>query len=57
MLEECLLDERREISKLWGIWDSGVKRDRPVKWRILEELEGYWRNLAQQGRSLEEYTR
>ena len=63
VLEECLLDERREISKLWAIWDSGVKREsdsqsvKSVKWRILEELEGYWRMLAQQGRSLEEAAR
>ena len=60
VLEECLLDERREISKLWAIWDSGVKREsdsQSVKWRILEELEGYWRMLAQQGRSLEEAAR
>ena len=53
VLEECLLDEKSQLFKLRGIWDSGVKGQSP-KSRILEELEGYWRRLALQGRSLEE---
>ena len=53
VLEECVLDEKRELFRLRGIWDSGVKGQSP-KSRILEELESYWRGLAQQGRSLEE---
>ena len=53
MLEECIWDENSQLFQLRGFWDSGVK----VKSRILEELEGYWRRLAQQGRSLEEAAR
>ena len=53
VLEECLWDEKSELFKLRGIWDSGVKGKSP-KSKILEELEGYWRKLARQGRSLEE---
>ena len=56
VLEECLWDERRELYKLRGIWDSGVKGKSP-KSKILEELEGYWRKFARQGRSLEEVAR
>ena len=56
MLEECVSDEKRQLSKLEGIWDSGVKGQSP-KSRILEELESYWRELARQGRSLEEVAR
>ena len=56
MLEECVSDEKSHLSKLEGIWDSGVKGQSP-KSRILEELEGYWRELARQGRSLEEAAR
>ena len=56
VLEECLWDEKSELFKLRGIWDSGVKGQSP-KSRILEELEGYWRKLARQGRSLEEVAR
>ena len=56
VLEECLWDERRELYKLRGIWDSGVKGKSP-KSKILEELEGYWRKLARQGRSLKEAAR
>ena len=53
VLEECLLDEKNQLSKLRGIWDSGVN----VKSRILEELEGYWKELALQGRTLEDAAR
>ena len=56
MLEECLWDEKSELFKLRGIWDSGVKGKSP-KSKILEELEGYWRKLAGQGMSLEEAAR
>ena len=56
VLEECLLDEKNQLSKLRGIWDSGVKGQSP-KSRILEELEGYWKELALQGRTLEEAAR
>ena len=53
VLEECVWDEYSQLFQLRGFWDSGVK----VKSKILEELEGYWRRLAQQGRSLEEAAR
>ena len=56
VLEECIWDEKSQFFKLRGIWDSGVKGQSP-KSRILQELEGYWRKLAQQGRSLEEAAR
>ena len=56
VLEECVSDEKRELFRLRGIWDSGVKGQSP-KSRILEELESYWRWLARQGRSLEEAAR
>ena len=56
VLEKCVSDEKRELFRLRGIWDSGVKGQSP-KSRILEELESYWRELAQQGRSLEEAAR
>ena len=56
VLEECLRDQKSKLFKLRGIWDSGVKGQSP-KSRILEELEGYWRELARQGRSLEEAAR
>ena len=56
VLEECLWDEKSQFFKLRGIWDSGVKSQSP-KFKILEELEGYWRKLARQGRSLEEAAR
>ena len=56
VLEECVSDEKSHLSKLEGIWDSGVKGQSP-KSRILEELESYWRELARQGRSLEEAAR
>ena len=56
VLEECLLDEKSQLFKLRGIWDSGVKGQSP-KSRILEELEGYWEELALQGRTLEEAAR
>ena len=56
MLEECLWDETSQLFQLRGIWDSGVKV-KSIKFKILEELESYWRKLAQQGRSLEEAAR
>ena len=56
VLEECLLDEKSQLFKLRGIWDSGVKGQSP-KSRILEELEGYWKELALQGRTLKEAAR
>ena len=56
VVTECLLDERREISKLWNIWDLGVQGE-SVKSKILGDLEGYWAMLAQQWRSLEEAAR
>ena len=56
VLEECLLDEKSQLFKLRGIWDSGVKGQSP-KSRILEELEGFWEELALQGRTLEEAAR
>ena len=56
VLEECLWDEKSELFKLRGIWDSGVKGKSPTP-KILEELEGDWRKLAGQGRSLEEAAR
>ena len=56
MLEECLWDETSQLFQLRGIRDSGVKSQSP-KFKILEELEGYWRKLARQGRGLEEAAR
>ena len=53
MLEECVSDEKSQLFKLEGIWDSGVKGQSP-KSRVFEELEGYWRKSARQGMSLEE---
>ena len=56
VLEECIWDESLQVFKLSIIWDTGDK-DNSIKFKILEELEGYWRKLAQQGRSLEEAAR
>ena len=56
VLEECIQDERRELFKLSIIWGSGDK-DNSIKFKILEELESYWRKLARRGRSLEEAAR
>ena len=56
VLEECVWDENSRLFQLKGFWDSGVKVQSP-KYKILEELEGYWRKLARQGRSLEEAAR
>ena len=56
VLEECLWDEKSQFFKLRGIWDTGVKV-KSIKFKILEELESYWRKLAQQGRGLEEAAR
>ena len=56
VLEECVSDEKSELFRLRGIWDSGVKSQSP-KSRILVELEHYWIKLAIQGRSLEEAAR
>ena len=56
VLEECLWDEKSELFKLRGIWDSGVKGKSP-KSKILEELEHFWKKLAKQGRTLEEAAR
>jgi len=56
VLEECIRDERRELFKLGKIWGTGDKVN-SIKFKILEELEGYWRKLARQGRSLEEAAR
>ena len=53
VLEEGVWDENSRLFQLRGFWHSGVK----VKEKILEELEGYWRKLARQGRSLEEVAR
>ena len=53
VLEECLWDEKSQFFQLRGIWDSGVKAQSP-KFKILEELESYWRSL---GRGLEEAAR
>ena len=50
VLEECVWHEKSQFFKLRGFWDTGVKAQRP-KFKILEELESYWRSL---GRSLEE---
>ena len=55
-MEECLWDEKSQFFQLRGIWDTGVKVN-SIKFKILEELEGYWRKLARQGRSLEEVAR
>ena len=56
MLEECVWDETSRLFQLRGFWDSGVK-DQSPKSKILEELEHYWKGLAQQGRTLEEAVR
>ena len=56
VLEECVWDERSQLFQLRGIWDTGVKV-KSIKSKILKELEGYWRKLALQGRSLEEAAR
>ena len=56
VLEECVWDERSQFFQLRGIWDTGVKAQSP-KSKILKQLEGYWRKLARQGRSLEEVAR
>ena len=56
MLEECVWDETSRLFQLRGIWDSGVKV-KSIKSKILKELEGYWKKLALQGRSLEEAAR
>ena len=55
-LEECIWDEKSRLFQLRGIWDTG-DRVNSIKFKIMEELEGYWRKLAQQGRSLEEAAR
>ena len=56
VLEKCIWDEKSQFFQLRGLWDTGVK-SQSLKFKILEELEGYWRKLAQQGRSLEEAAR
>ena len=56
VLEEFLWNEKSQFFQLRGIWDTGVKV-KSIKFKILEELESYWRKLAQQGRSLEEAAR
>ena len=57
VLEECVWDDKNsQLFQLRGFWDSGVKVKSP-KYKILKELESYWRKLAQQGRSLEEAAR
>ena len=53
VLEECVWNENSNLFQLRGFWESGVK----VKEKILGELEGHWRKLARQGRSLEEVAR
>ena len=56
VLEECVWDEMSRLFKLRGFWDSGVKGQSPNS-KILKELEGYWKKLAKQERSLEEAAR
>ena len=56
VLEECLWDEKSELFKLRGIWDSGVKGKSP-KSKIFGSLDLYWRKFAGQGRNLEEAAR
>ena len=56
VLEECVWDESLQVFKLSIIWDTGDE-DNSIKFKILKQLEGYWRKLAQQGRSLEEVAR
>ena len=48
VLEECLWGENSQFFQLRGVWDNSIK------YKILEELESYWRSL---GRSLEEAAR
>ena len=56
VLEECVWDEKSRLFQLRGIWDSGGKV-KSIKSKILKELEGYWKKLARQGRTLEEAAR
>ena len=56
VLEECVWDESLQVFKLSIIWDTGDEEN-SIKFKILEELEGYWRKLARKGRSLEEAAR
>ena len=55
-MEKCIWDEKSQFFQLRGFWDTGVK-SQSLKFKILEELEGYWRKLARQGRGLEEAAR
>ena len=56
VLEECVWDESLQVFKLSIIWDTGDE-DNSIKFKILKQLEGYWKKLARQGRSLEEVAR
>ena len=51
-LDEGVSNEASPLSKLAKIWGSGVIKD-----QILESLERHWKELAHQGRSLEEIAR
>ena len=52
VLEEGIINEASSLSRLGRIWGSGI-----IKEKILEELEHYWKELAQQGRTFEEAAR
>ena len=39
------------MKQLRRIWDTGVKV-KSIKFKILEELEGYWKKLAQLGEQI-----
>ena len=52
VLDEGVSNEASPLSKLARVWGSGVIKD-----QILENLETYWKELAQQGRTLEEVAR
>ena len=54
VLEECVNDDNSNLSMLKRIWPNEAGN---LEGRILEELDHYWKGLAQQGRTLEQAAR
>ena len=54
VLEECVNDDNSNLSMLKRIWPNEAGN---LEGRISEELDHYWKGLAQQGRALEEAAR
>ena len=54
VLEECINDDASNLSRLKKVWRGlgGSLED-----QIMEELDRYWKGLAQKGRTLEEAAR